>query len=99
SMKLRPSASVMVGPLALWMNSGVPPTPRKARTGELTPPGSSSSARSKSREDLSGPSSGDDMREGYQLAAQLTRDAALVHPTSFLGASSVWLGPRASRPQ
>src|SRR6185503_11075074 len=44
----------MNGPSALLMNKGVPPTPRKARTGELTPPGINSWARAKRRADLSG---------------------------------------------
>ena len=34
-----PSTSKMREPSPRAMNSGVPPTPRKARTGELTPPG------------------------------------------------------------
>ena len=34
-----PSASVMVQPDALVTKKGSPPTPRNARTGELTPPG------------------------------------------------------------
>src|SRR5436190_19463479 len=43
----------MVAPLALLMKRGMPPTPRNARTGELTPPGIRSSARVKSCADLS----------------------------------------------
>src|SRR5687767_6161766 len=43
-----PSASVRYAPLAETMNRGVPPTEPKARTGELTPPGMSWRARSKS---------------------------------------------------
>jgi len=43
-----PSTSVMVAPLALAINRGVPPTPRNARTGEFTPPGINSVARAKS---------------------------------------------------
>jgi hypothetical protein len=42
---------VTVGPTALRMNSGVPPTPRNARTGEFTPPGINSNARAKSSSD------------------------------------------------
>lgn len=38
-MKVFPSTSVTVAPFALAMKSGVPPTDRKARTGEFTPPG------------------------------------------------------------
>src|SRR3990170_6760526 len=38
-MKEFPSASVIVDPFAFAMKRGVPPTERKARTGELTPPG------------------------------------------------------------
>src|SRR5512145_527755 len=38
-MKVFPSTSRTVAPFALSMNRGVPPTDRKARTGELTPPG------------------------------------------------------------
>src|SRR6478735_4532185 len=43
-----PSASVRYGPFAETMKRGVPPTEPKARTGELTPPGISRRARSKS---------------------------------------------------
>src|ERR1019366_8204738 len=39
-------------PWPLAMNGGVPPTPRKARTGELTPPGISFCARAKRLSDL-----------------------------------------------
>jgi hypothetical protein len=38
-MKLRPSAAVTREPDALLKKIGSPPTLRKARTGELTPPG------------------------------------------------------------
>src|SRR5580692_7468448 len=38
-MKSRPSAAVTWAPAAFLKNIGSPPTPRKARTGELTPPG------------------------------------------------------------
>src|SRR5512139_3257508 len=38
-MKVFPSTSRTVAPFARSMNSGVPPTERKARTGEFTPPG------------------------------------------------------------
>src|ERR1019366_3253213 len=41
----RPSTSVRYGPLALAMNRGAPPTARKARTGLLTPPGVTATAR------------------------------------------------------
>jgi len=41
-----PSASVRYAPAADWMNGGAPPTARKARTGELTPPGKKRSALS-----------------------------------------------------
>lgn len=44
----RPSASVRYGPVPDTMNRGVPPTARKARTGEFTPPGVTREARSKS---------------------------------------------------
>src|SRR6185312_3788639 len=40
------SASQSLGPRARTINGGSPPTARKARTGELTPPGKSFSARS-----------------------------------------------------
>ena len=43
----RPSASVRYGPEPDTMNRGVPPTARKARTGEFTPPGVTAAARSK----------------------------------------------------
>ena len=42
----RPSASVSQQPWPRTMNRGVPPTARKARTGELTPPGTMVRARS-----------------------------------------------------
>src|SRR5512139_2070658 len=38
-MKVFPSTARTVAPFARSMNSGVPPTERKARTGEFTPPG------------------------------------------------------------
>src|ERR1700722_12793318 len=38
-MKRRPSAAVTWAPAAFLKKIGSPPTPRKARTGELTPPG------------------------------------------------------------
>src|SRR4030066_2606074 len=38
-MKAFPSTSVTIAPFAFATNRGVPPTDRKARTGELTPPG------------------------------------------------------------
>src|SRR5688572_1258519 len=50
-MYVRPSTSVIVAPRADLMNRGVPPTPRKARTGELTPPGISSIAFENSSSD------------------------------------------------
>src|SRR4051812_33035503 len=40
-----PSTSYTRAPCARWAKNGSPPTPRKARTGELTPPGIYSSAR------------------------------------------------------
>ena len=43
----RPSTSVRYGPRPLAMKRGVPPTARKARTGELTPPGVTARARSR----------------------------------------------------
>src|ERR1700716_564849 len=46
SKYVRPSASTRCCPEARWMNSGVPPTALKARTGELTPPGMTRHARS-----------------------------------------------------
>src|SRR5579875_1840415 len=42
-----PSTSTRYGPAPDWMNRGVPPTARKARTGEFTPPGMRARARSK----------------------------------------------------
>src|SRR3982751_7089675 len=47
-MNVCPSTSVIVAPDADLINRGVPPTPRKARTGELTPPGINSTALAKS---------------------------------------------------
>src|SRR6185437_5874887 len=46
------STSVIVAPEASLINNGVPPTPRNARTGELTPPGINSRAWPKSFSDL-----------------------------------------------
>ena len=43
-----PSTSVSHAPAAERMKRGVPPTALKARTGELTPPGVTARARSKS---------------------------------------------------
>src|ERR1700741_2626826 len=40
-----PSTSVMHAPWPRWMIGASPPTARKARTGEFTPPGMSFSAR------------------------------------------------------
>src|SRR3982750_3419296 len=51
-MYVRPSTSVIVAPFALLMNRGVPPTPRNARTGELTPPGINSIAFANSVSDV-----------------------------------------------
>src|SRR5215217_7690479 len=48
-----PLASQKYAPCARWTKRGVPPTARKARTGELTPPGISARARSKSSAFLS----------------------------------------------
>src|SRR5215471_15550801 len=50
-MYSRPSASVIVAPFADWMKSGVPPTPRNARTGLFTPPGMICLARSNRAEE------------------------------------------------
>ena len=47
-----PSTSIELGARADLKNSGVPPTPRNARTGELTPPGMLASARRISSSDL-----------------------------------------------
>ena len=46
-----PSTSKMWEPSPRAMKRGVPPTPRKARTGEFTPPGMDSWARAKSASD------------------------------------------------
>src|ERR1035441_286555 len=48
-----PSASHTCAPCPRTRNGGVPPTDRKARTGELTPPGMSRSARVCKARDLS----------------------------------------------
>src|ERR1700738_2328303 len=45
SMYSLPLASQMRAPSPLAATTGSPPTPRKARTGEFTPPGKSSRAR------------------------------------------------------
>src|SRR3982075_1166015 len=45
SMYSLPSASQIRAPSPLAATTGSPPTPRKARTGEFTPPGKSSRAR------------------------------------------------------
>src|SRR5688572_31412668 len=47
-----PSESKMCEPSPRAMNSGLPPTLRNARTGELTPPGISSCARRKRSSDF-----------------------------------------------
>src|SRR6202795_1284644 len=47
-MYSRPSSSVTRAPRPWRMKSGVPPTARKARTGELTPPGMTCCERSNS---------------------------------------------------
>src|SRR3984957_11343704 len=47
-----PSTSKMCEPWPRAMNGGVPPTPRKARTGEFTPPGISFWAQANSSSDL-----------------------------------------------
>ncbi len=47
SISSRPSAVVSVAPCAERVKNGAPPTERKARTGELTPPGMSLRARAK----------------------------------------------------
>src|SRR5690348_8903454 len=47
-MYWRPSSSVTRAPRPSRMKGGVPPTARKARTGEFTPPGMSLAERSKS---------------------------------------------------
>src|SRR3954468_7253518 len=47
-MKRLPSASNRYAPSPRSMKRGVPPTPRKARTGELTPPGIARCASAKS---------------------------------------------------
>src|SRR5438067_12362007 len=48
-----PSSSWRCAFSPLAMKSGSPPTPRKARTGEFTPPGNNDFARSNSRLDFS----------------------------------------------
>src|SRR3954464_483858 len=48
-MYLLPLASQKYAPSARWTKRGVPPTARKARTGEFTPLGISARARSNSR--------------------------------------------------
>src|ERR1700693_1236268 len=48
-----PSASHICAPSPRTMNGGSPPTARKARTGEFTPPGNTASARRWSSRDLS----------------------------------------------
>src|SRR5437762_1698660 len=48
-----PSSSWRCAFSPLAMKTGSPPTPRKARTGEFTPPGNSDFARSNSRRDFS----------------------------------------------
>src|SRR5688500_1895618 len=53
-MNVLPSTSVMRAPEARAMNRGVPPTALKARTGELTPPGSTLTARANSFRDFVG---------------------------------------------
>src|SRR6266567_224163 len=51
-MYFLPSASQMCAPSPRCMKSGCPPTARNARTGELTPPGMTASARLNSSSDF-----------------------------------------------
>jgi hypothetical protein len=51
SIRSRPSAVVSVAPWADFVKNGAPPTERKARTGELTPPGINCWARAKRSEE------------------------------------------------
>ena len=53
-MNVLPSISVMRAPAARAMKCGEPPTALKARTGELTPPGRTVTARAKSFWDFVG---------------------------------------------
>src|SRR3954470_14609787 len=48
-----PLAPNSLEPFALLMKTGEPPTARKARTGEFTPPGKRRSARSSRRAEIS----------------------------------------------
>src|SRR5687768_6320597 len=57
-MYRRPSTSVTYAPCPLATKYGVPPTERKARTGEFTPPGMTREARSKSSSFVTAPSWG-----------------------------------------
>ena len=79
-----PSTSVSQAPGAERMNRGVPPTALKARTGELTPPGVTASARSKSAAD----------RGGRVAGARLIVSEAPESPASATGRKS---GGRAVR--
>jgi len=68
------------------MNRGVPPTARKARTGELTPPGVPARARSKSAADP-GASAGYSLPSADAMAGGSTAGVELTGPVSqaFLG--------------
>ena len=50
-MSSSPSTVVSLAPSALAVKNGLPPTERKALTGEFTPPGMHRMARAKSSED------------------------------------------------
>src|SRR5665213_301941 len=73
-----PSASKIREPSPRTMKGGVPPTLRQARTGELTPPGMESRARSKSsRERVWSTCAG--YCDAYSLPAGLYRRAVPLH--------------------
>src|SRR5687768_13681558 len=61
------------------MKSGVPPTPRKARTGEFTPPGINSSARAYKVADLLC------LGSGFDIGKRITRTDSEVSTTCGSG--------------
>src|SRR3990172_353803 len=87
----------MCAPLARRMNSGSPPTPRKARTGELTPPamyrlassnrdmcGSSVIEAVTKSLDLGGPMPRDEVDERRQVESLVRLMSRGLHPRQWL---------------
>src|SRR6266853_807157 len=82
SMYSLPSASQIRGPSPLTATTGSPPTPRKARTGEFTPPGKSSRARAITSADRTLPAVASDR---HLLDGKLAGHTTLLGSTSRKG--------------